>query len=540
MTGPSFTGRDMAASAAHLAAAKRFVQAQQLDRALEEAKRAATIDPANTEAYAYWGVSAAELGRFVDALQPLQVAADRSPPGTVGWANLVSQRVRALSNVGFWSEAVRLAQAVEAYTPPDPPVRQRIGAAYARVGLIERGLPHLQWAVQARPDLLEAQVELGVAYLSLGRLDEAEQALENAIALSPLWPQPHMALAAMRRWTDETAHIARLRAVMADPAVNAFDRASLGFSLFKELNDLGRRDEAWPVLVESNDAIGRQRSSWSAAEDRELVQALIDTFPADAFDRARTPGRPAGPTPIFVLGLPRSGTTLVERILASHSQVVAMGELPTFPLLFRAASNAADRRILNEATIRGVAGWDWSVTAEDYLAQTAFLAGDARFVTDKLPANSLTIGAVRMAFPDAPIVLLSRDPMDTLYSAYRVQFSGLYGWSYRQEDLADHYANHQRLMAHWRACLGDGLVDVRYEDLVADPEPQIRRLLEACGLPFEEACVRPHETAGAVRTASIVQVRRPISASSIGGWRRYERELEPLRARLEALGFPAQ
>ena len=171
-----------------------------------------------------------------------------------------------------------------------------------------------------------------------------------------------------------------------------------------------------------------------------------------------------------------------------------------------------------------------------YLAETAFLTDDARFAIDKLPFNSLLIGAIRLAVPNARIILLGRDPMDALFSAYRMLIpdESVYGWCYRQEDLADHYRNHYRLMDHWRRCLGAGLIDVSYEKLVADPEAQIRILLNACGLPFEAACLRPHEVAGAVLTVSSTQVRAPITASTIGGWRRYAAGLEPLRARLEA------
>ena len=538
MTAAQSAPRNPAEAARRIAAARRQIAAGRLPEALAEAREAARADPDNIEAHAIWGVAAVELGRFGEAVDPLTRAADKTPAGTVGWANVTSQLARALSNVGFWAAAVRCAGAVEQLDPPDAPVRQRIGAAFARVGLIERGLPHLEWAVRATPNWAEAQLELGVAYLSVGRLDEAERAIERAIALSPQWVQPHLALAAMRRWTPQTAHIERLTALRDDPATDAGDRASLGFPLFKELNDVGRDDEAWPVLVEANEATGSEAGAWSAEADAALVDALVETFPKARFAAAAAPAPgDSGPVPIFIVGLPRSGTTLVERILASHSQVAAMGEMPTFPLLFRAHSGSADKRVLNAATVRGTAGANWAEVAAAYRFETAFLGDGAGHVTDKLPANALLAGAIRLAFPQARIVLLRRDPMDVLYSCYRVQFAGLYGWSYRLADMAEHYANHLRLMHHWRDCLGEGLVEVSYEDLVRAPDRQIPRLLELCGLSFEEACLHPQDTAGAVRTASIVQVRRPISDASIGGWRRYAARLEPLRARLEQLGL---
>jgi tetratricopeptide (TPR) repeat protein len=527
---------DSGRAAALLQDARRRVAAGELATAMDAARSAAEADPSLSEAFAIWGIAACETGRFAEALRPLKTAAVRAPRGSVGWANVNSQLARALSNVGFWAQAEAGAGEVEAIQPPDPPVRQRIGAVFSRIGLIERGLGHLEWAAQAEPDLAEAQLELGIAYLSLGRLPEAEAALQRAIALAPLWVQPHLALASLRRWTPETAHVDRLKALMRQPDIDAADRASLGFSLFKELDDLGRRDEAWPVLEAAN-AAAAALEPWSAEEDRDLVDALIETFAPRLFPPAPGAGG-EGPTPIFVIGLPRSGTTLVERILASHSQVMGWGELPAFPILFRGASHAAERTDLSPAVVRGVVGADWRRVAEAYRAETAYLRRPGkRLAVDKLPANSLVAGALRLAFPEAPIVHVRRNPMDTLFSCHRIEFGGLYRWSSRLEDLADHYAQHLRLMTHWRECLGASLVEVDYDVLASDPEPQIRQLLAACGLEFEARCLTPDQAEGAVRTASIVQVREPISARGIGAWGRYAAQLEPLRARLAEQGL---
>ncbi|HEX3700588.1 MAG TPA: sulfotransferase [Phenylobacterium sp.] len=524
-------------AAAALAAARAHAQAGRLDDALATAREAARADPEAAEAFAIWGVAAAELGRFSEALAPLRAAAERVPPGSIGWANISSQLVRSLSNVGFWAEALARAEAVERLNAPDPMVRQRIGAAFARMNLSERGLPHLEWARGQRPDWPELLTELGLADMAEGRLDEAEAALEQAIAAAPRMIQPHAALAELRRWTPETAHIARLEAARADPALSALDRGNLGFALFKELDDLGRAEEAWAVLEESNEACRELATmDWTAGGEAELVEALKQTFPADRLANPSAAG-PTGPAPIFIVGLPRSGTTLLERILAGHSEVTALGELPSFPIAFRNASTAPDRSRLDAATVRATAAADWAAAGALYLAETRALAPAARRFIDKLPANSLLVGAVRLALPQATIIHMRRRPMDALFGAYKVRFSNWYGWSYRQADLAAHHGHHAGLMDHWRAGLAGDLIEVDYEALVADPESVIRRLLEACGLAFEPACLEPHNTEGSVRTASITQVREPITRARVGGWRRYERQLQPLRQALQAAGI---
>ena len=525
---------DPARSAAHLAAARRLVAEHKLDEAVTAARAAAEADAANTEAFFYWGVAAAEAGRFPDAVEPLRVAASRAPRDSFGWQNAASQLARALSNVGLWGEAFSVAADLERLAPRETSILHRLGAVFTRLGMMDRALPLLERAAEAAPDRPELMHHLGLAYLSAGRTDEAESLLERAIILAPQWPEPHLTLAELRRWTDASAHLDRLRALAERSETSPADRASLGFALAKELDDLGRTADAWPVLYEANEQARSLDPPWSAEDDRALVEALIARFPKEL--PSHRPPSGEGPrfarTPIFVVGLPRSGTTLVERILAAHPEVGSVGEAPSFPLLFHAASATPDRRQLSARTVRGSSAIVWADLGRKYLAEIAGPAGSSGFVVDKLPLNSLLVGALRAAFPRSPIVLLDRGPMDNLFSAYRVQFTGSYGWASRLEDLAEHWANHCRLMDHWRACLGDGLTEVSYEALVCDPEPEIRRLLQACGLDFDERCLRPHEAEGAVRTASIAQVRRPISTASIGGWRRYADQLEPLRAAL--------
>jgi hypothetical protein len=242
---------------------------------------------------------------------------------------------------------------------------------------------------------------------------------------------------------------------------------------------------------------------------------------------------------IFVVGMPRTGTTLIERILGSHSEVYSAGELGNFAtvLMRELRAKVSDPSTPRDELVRLSASIDRAALGDAYIESTRPFTGKTPRFIDKLPLNFLYVGLIRLALPNAKIISVRRHPLDTCYAIYKQLFVDAYPFSYDLEELARYYAAYDRLMRHWDTVLPDAVYTVRYEKLVDDFEPEVRRLLEYCGLGYEESCLRFHENRTASTTASTVQVRQPVYRSSVGNWRRYREQLAPLIAALEDEGI---
>ena len=277
--------------------------------------------------------------------------------------------------------------------------------------------------------------------------------------------------------------------------------------------------------------IMRARTHHDTDADGRLIEQLIRVFDTDATVDTDDLD---GPTPIFILGLPRSGTTLLERILGTHSQVASAGELTDLPKQLRWTADRHGHALLDDALLTASDSLDYSELGRRYLSQTQWRAQGRRFYVDKLPPNWMLVGHLRRALPRAKVLHLVREPMDVCFSNWRALFGDAYAYSYDFESLARHHAQYHRLMAHWHRVHPGFVLDVPYADLVNDTETICRRVLAFCGQPFEADCLDHTRNRSSVSTLSSAQVREPIHARGIGEWRRYATPLEPLRRLLEA------
>lgn len=411
----------------------------------------------------------------------------------------------------------------------------QVGMSLAAAGSTDRARRWVDAAVERDPANMLALTQRAMVALDAGRLDQAERDLDRACASPRLVASAHWLLAGLRRWTPQHNHLRRLDALAARSDLTREDRIWLCFARHKELDDLARHDAAWAALDE-----GCRHKRASVAHDADEDDALCDRL-LTCFDEPLA-GLPldAGPlrTPIFIVGMHRSGTSLLERLLEGHPCIAAGGESTRWQAAMRHAVDVPAPRELDPALIARLPGVDADRVGRAYLASNAWLHGSRSHFTEKLPSNVFWLGLIRQALPHARVVLLTRAPMDACWSNLRELFSGdTAAHSYDQCDLARACARHARVVAHWKRRLPDFICEVPYEELVREPEAELRRVLQFCGLPWHADCLALTQRTGPVRTASAVQVREAVHLRSLERWGPYREHLRPLEAELRRLGL---
>jgi tetratricopeptide (TPR) repeat protein len=369
-----------------------------------------------------------------------------------------------------------------------------------------------------------------------GRVADARQRLEGCLKLGPTFGRASLALARMGTQTAESNHVDYIRTQLQAVAKGSEDHASFEFALYKELEDLGQYGEAFAALDRGN-AIMYARMSHDVERERRLFDGIKQLATADF---VRGPGADIeGPVPIFVVGLPRSGTTLLDRILDNHPDAVSTGERIDFPRQLRWAANRNGNDLVDATLLERLPGVDYGELGRRYLAQTQWRAQGSRFYVDKLPVNQMLLGLIHRALPQAPILHMVRDPMDVCFSNYKALFGESYPYSYQKGALSAHYVQYRGLMQHWHTVMPGRVLDVSYSDLVHDPEAVLSGVFAHCGLRWAAGCSDLTRNTTAVNTLSSAQVREPIHTRTLGEWRRYEKQLAPVRSALQAAGLVA-
>lgn len=539
------------------------VQAQgKLDEAAVCFELALALKPDWAEVHSNLGNILQAQGKLDEAAACQELALSLKPDCAEAHSNLGNIRQAQ----GQLDQAVACYERALALKPSYPDAHNNLGNTLITLDRIELAIGHYQRALALQPDWAYAHNNLGNALVLQDRIQEAATHYERAIVLKPDYANAFNNLGNIfkeqGRFTDAMTHYERAIALKPDYAEAHLNRAEIksfrpgdgdlaalealaggddicaNFALAKALDDVGDYAQAFEHLRKGNDSKRRQ-INYDEGAVLSLFQRISTVFDRGLFDRLQGHGDPSQ-LPVFVLGMPRSGSTLVEQILASHPQIHGAGELRTLEKMETSGLfNAGDPLLAFPESAVALNGGDLRRLGQYYLSHLPKAANGQLRVVDKLLGNLLRIGLIRLMLPNARIIHTIRDPIDTCVSCYSKLFTfGLY-FTYDLGELGRYYRAYSELMAHWRSVLPPGaILDVVYEDVVHDLEGQARRLIDYCGLPWDNRCVSFHQNTRPVKTASAVQVRQPLFRGSIERWRKYEGSLGPLLAELTRLSTP--
>ena len=478
-------------------------------------------DPFDAKAIRMLAELAWRIGRSRDAEQLLRRALEIAP----GFSAARAQLALVLGRMGRPAEALPLLDELFEEAPDDISNLNLKAATIGRLGDFDEAIEVYEHVLERAPKQPRVWLSYGHMLKTVGRQEDGIAAYRKAIELNPNLGEAWFSLSNLKTVKFDEADIAAMRAALDRTDLKDEDRFHLDFALGKAMHDAGGTDEAFAHFSSGN-ALRRKSQPYDRADTGTLVDRVITAFTREAFEE-RAGGGCAAADPIFIVGMPRAGSTLVEQILSSHSMVEGTSELADLPQLARREPGYPKGSLQ-------LSGEERARRGEEYLRRTSVQRRtDKPHFIDKLPNNWLFVPFIQLILPNAKIIDARRHPLGCCFSNFRQHFARGQAFSYDLTDLGGYYANYVRLMAHVDKVLPGRVHRVIYERMVDDTEAEIRALLNYCGLEFEPACLSFHETQRAVRTASSEQVRRPIYRDATEEWRRYEQHLGPLK---EALG----
>lgn len=459
-------------------------------------------------------------------------AAERIEPQNAG---VLAYKAHTLAMLRDYSAALKIANKVFDLDNRDGEVMATLGSVYTKCGDFGRSGECFQDALQADPNNAVYNYNLGTALRFSGDFEGAERCFNRTLELRPDDFETYYARSGLRTQTRDNNHVAELEDILAKPFENWHEEMFVCYALAKELEDLEEWQQSFKYLKRGADT-KRAHMRYDVRTDVSKMEKIKEAFTPSLFESSGD-GHPSH-APIFVIGLPRVGSTMVERILSSHDSVISAGELQNFAIeLMRPIhGKLGTTQLPFNSIIEQALNLNHAELGRAYCNSAQHIVGQCERFVDKMPMNFLYVGLISLALPNAKIVHVHRDPMDSCYAMYKMLFKGAYPYSYSLDDLADYYAAYRGLMDHWERCLGDKLFGLRYEDIIANQKSATERLLEYCDLSWQEACMSFHKLDAASTTASAVDVRKPIYSSSVGKWQNYRAQLSGMYRRLKKHG----
>jgi len=476
------------------------------------------------------GIAYMQLQEMTQALDCLRKATKLEP----NRADFAAQYAKALAMVRAMSDAQSIASRTMALSPKDPFVLDTLGVVFIQAHALEQATTAFRHAVALMPNHAPYRFNLAYSLIAMGDMEAAERELETSIGLDPRYWKAHLRLAELRRQTLANNHLDRLSSLLSKYENNTEAQIYLNMAQAKEYEDTSDYPKAFDHFVRGKSAGRSSEHASIMKRDANMFEALTRAFPEESVEN-----RQGDPTnePIFIVGMPRTGTTLMDRIISSHPDVYSAGELHNFHMTVQAASGSKMPFLFDPEIIARARDINWKQLGAAYLSSTRPATAHKTHFVDKMPHNFLNAGFIAHALPNAKIICLRRDPLDTCLSNFRNLFEGessYYEYSFDLLDTGRYYILFDRLMRHWQRVFPGRILEMQYETLVASQEVSIRRLLEFCGLSWNDACLHSENNPAPVNTPNAWQVRAPIYQTSVQRWKKYESQLSELKDLLRA------
>jgi tetratricopeptide (TPR) repeat protein len=546
-------------AAAHNEMGAEFEKMGRLEAASDCYRRAVALAPEDAESHNNLGTVLAKMGRAEEARTCFEKVLAINPRHANALNNLgivVSQLGEHQNAIAFYRRALTIRpdhanayqnmgnafmkldqpqQAAEAYRkcleiiPRHYRVQYSLGTALAQMGKLDDAIECYKGVLEMNPGFVEAHHGIGNCLQQLGKIDEAAKHFEKALALKPDFAPAYDSLARQKKIDDEGATAESLEALLARKNLPEGERCAAHYALGRVYEESGDYDKSFEHYRQGN---AMMKEEFDPRKHAEFVSSILEVFTPALFERFKGLGDPTT-KPIFIVGMIRSGTTLTEQIISSHPQVYGAGELETIKNIALAIPRAVKSGKAFPYCVADMTGETIKQAAKKYYDDITAMSDGSPFVTDKMPGNFFHVGLIEILFPNARILHTRRNPLDNCLSAYFNKFQTGQQFSYDLTHLGKYYREYVRLMDHWRKVLPKPMLEVQYEELVSNQEETSRKIIEFCGLPWDDKCLEFHKNERPIRTASSWQVRQPMYSSSVDRWRPYVSHLKPL---IDALG----
>jgi len=511
------------AKAAELETAEKHEEAEELYRQI------LIRHPDNVSAMRLWARLGSEQKQYAGAEVLLQQAVEVAPDFNQAWADLCKVQFEQEKFDAAIESAKRLAK----LKPHAPDGHIWLGAASASAGHHEEAIESFDKALEIVPNHIGALCGKGNALRTSGDQDGAITAFRKSLKANPLHAEAYWSLANLKTFRFEDSEVDEMLALLGDERIAPEGQVQLNNALGLEFEGRKEYDRAFEFIDRGN-ILRRGQEFYDRVENEEKIDLTVEAFPQWFLEDNAGHGNP-DPAPIFIIGLPRSGSTLLEQILSSHSMVDGTHELADLGKSIRFNRKLTGPRLRYPTSVANLDADGFKRLGSKYIERTRQHRGIRPFFTDKNPNNFVHVGLLHLILPNAKIINARRHPLDSCFGSYKQLFAQGQQFTYDLVEVGEYYLQYQRLMDHWHEVLPGKVLDVQYEEVVADLEGQVRRILEYCELDWEESCLRFHETSRSVKTASSEQVRRPIYSSAVNTWRHYEPHLDALIEVLEPL-----